>query len=287
MITFATNKTKPAVSSMWKICFGDTDAYIDLIFSNKYKNENTLIYSEGDKAVAALQMQPYYIRMYNQVIPFYYLVGLCTLPEYRNRGYMGQLINEAFEVMRSRNIPLSVLLPAEEWLYGYYEKFGFIQTFEKDIRPIDLKSIVQEYPYNHNEAFEVFDSQYQQEDFTVLKTKEDFKVIVKEYIADGMPVKYNLEGMSKIMDIPYLLNIYAKHSPKSGITLKVNGKSKSSYYMISDHTATEISSVDSYDIEVDEKQLTQLIFGYKLNEFSSQLTQYFDSHSPILNLMLE
>lgn len=281
MIRLATDKDKPILVEMWKICFWDTDEYIDLIFSNKYKNKNTLIYFQENKAVACLQMQPYSIRMYSEVIPFYYLVGLCTLPEYRNKGYMGKLINEAFEVMKSRDVPLSILVPAEDWLYGYYEKFGFIQTFEKGVNPVNLKSIVQEYPYNLDEAFNVFDAQYQQKDFTVLKTERDFRIIVKEYIADGMPTKYNLGGMASIIDIPYFLRLYAR-SPQKDFIIKIN----SSYYQISNKNAVEISVTD-YDLEVNEKLFTRLLFGYKTEELNSTFSQYFNKHNPILNLMLE
>jgi len=286
MIRFATDEDRQVLMEMWKICFGDTDEYIDLIFSNKYKNENTLIYFQEDKAVACLQMQPYSIRMYSEVIPFYYLVGLCTLPEYRNNGYMGKLINESFEVMKSRDVPLSILVPAEDWLYGYYEKFGFVQTFEKGVNPVNLKSIIQEYPYNLNEAFNVFDAQYQHEDFTVLKTEKDFYIIVKEYIADGMPTKYNLGGMASIIDIPYFLSLYAKNYPQNKFVIKVDSDEGSSYYHILNEVALKTSVFD-FDIEADIKLLTRLIFGYKINELSSSYSSYFEEHHPILNLMLE
>ncbi len=286
MMRFATSEDKQVLMEMWKICFGDTDEYIDLIFSNKYKNENTLIYFQEDRAVACLQMQPYTIRMYNEIIPFYYLVGLCTLPEYRNKGYMGKLINESFNVMKSRNIPLSILVPAEDWLYGYYEKFGFVQTFDKGVNPVNLKSIIQEYPYNPDKAFNVFDAQYQKEDFTVLKTEKDFYIIVKEYIADGMPTKYNLGGMASIIDISYFLNLYAKNHPQNEFVVKMKSDEDSTYYHISNKAVLKISTLD-FDIEADTKLLTRLIFGYKMNELPSSYSSYFEEHYPILNLMLE
>ena len=56
MIHFADDSTKQAVRDMWKICFGDPDAYMNIYFNHKYRNENTLIYIQDQKPVASLQM---------------------------------------------------------------------------------------------------------------------------------------------------------------------------------------------------------------------------------------
>ena len=107
MIQFANEHTMPLVRQMWKTCFGDADDFLDILFKYKYRNENTLIYFDGDKAVASLQMLPYTMTFYGEEIPFAYLAGLCTLPEYRRRGYMDQLIHRAHYVIGERGIPLS------------------------------------------------------------------------------------------------------------------------------------------------------------------------------------
>lgn len=99
MIQFANEHTMPLVRLMWKTCFGDADDFLDILFKYKYRNENTLIYFDGDKAVASLQMLPYTMTFYGEEIPFAYLAGLCTLPEYRRRGYMDQLIHRAHYVI--------------------------------------------------------------------------------------------------------------------------------------------------------------------------------------------
>ena len=40
MIQIADDTTKQEVRAMWKICFGDSDAYMDIYFNHKYRNEN-------------------------------------------------------------------------------------------------------------------------------------------------------------------------------------------------------------------------------------------------------
>ena len=125
MIEFGTNKTKPVVRQMWQTVFDDSDEYLDIYFTQKYKNENTLIYFEEGEAVASLQMWEYKFSFYDKIIPVYYLAGLATYEQHRRKGYMAALIEKAHEVMRERNIALSFLVPALEWLFTFYEKYGY------------------------------------------------------------------------------------------------------------------------------------------------------------------
>ena len=86
MIQFAGDTTEQQVWDMWKTVFGDSDDYMQLYFKYKYRNENTLIYIEDDKAVSSLQMLSYKFTFCGEVIPVQYLSGVCTLPEYRGKG---------------------------------------------------------------------------------------------------------------------------------------------------------------------------------------------------------
>lgn len=281
MIQFANKDTATVVRSMWKTCFDDNDEYMDLYFSRQYKNENTLIYWVDNVAVASLQMIPYSIRFYGEVIPFYYLAGLCTLPEYRNKGYMGQLIYRSFAVMQERNIPLSILVPAEEWLFGYYEKYGFETTFDKSKNDIGFKAFLDKHQSNCSDAYRAFDKEYQQRDFCVLKSEYDFETIIQEYIMDNKPLKYNLRGMSYITDPLFMLGLYAKKNQEKNFTIKTENQT----YEISNGCVKLNTSKP--DIEVSINMLARLLFGYHTTELSNEYSSLFEEHSPVLNLMLE
>lgn len=281
MIQFASKNTTAEVRSMWKTCFGDTDRYMDLYFARQYREENTLIYSVDNKAVASLQMLPYSIRLYGETVPFYYLAGLCTLPEYRGKGYMGQLIQRSLEVMRERNIFLAVLVPAEKWLFGYYEKFGFETVFEKSSDDIGFDKFMEKHTGN-SEIYEAFDKEYQQRDFCVLKSEYDFETILKEYTMDNRPLKYNLTGMACVINPLVALNLYAKKNPSKSFTLKVEDQ----VYLISNGCAKPDSST-SFDIEANINLLARLFFGFHTNKLPSEYASLFEEHQPVLNLMLE
>lgn len=281
MIQFSNKHIEPLIRQMWKICFEDTDAFIDLIFTQKYKPENTLVYFENDIAVASLQMHPYTISFYKEEIPFAYLAGLCTLPEYRNKGYMAQLINEAHRILKKRKIPLAILIPAEDWLFRFYEKFDYEQVFEKSKEPIyPLDKILEESP-NIESAYSFFDSLYRHKDFCVQKSFEDFKTIVEEYRNDGSPEKYNLAGMARIIDNLYLLKLFAIKNPSLSIRIKTEGQ----VYLINNGIVKKTG--ESPDIEINRRMLSRLLFGYKTNELAKPLSILFGEHHSVMNLMLE
>ncbi len=122
---------KQEVMDLWRLCFEDTEEFIRFYFSKKYKEENTLVYrdKQGD-VIAALQMPLYPITFAGTLVQAGYISGACTHPLARAQGIMTKLLQEAFGVMRKRGIPLSTLIPANDWLYGYYGKMGYATVFD-------------------------------------------------------------------------------------------------------------------------------------------------------------
>lgn len=275
MIQFANTDTTPIVRSMWKTCFEDTEEYLDLHFTRKYKPENTLLYFEDGVAVAALQMLPYSIRFYGEVVPFYYLAGLCTLPEYRNKGYMGQLINTSFEVMKEREVVLCGLVPAEEWLFSYYSKYGFTVVFDSSENTIELKPILKS-----KDPYSEFDKKYQQSDFMVLKNRNDFEAIIIDYLAEDCPPKGNLRGMARVLLPEKALGLFAKKNPDKNFSLKVENQT----YKIENG---KVDYINSSAPDIDISLFTRFLFGYHTSLLDAEYASLFDEHQPVINLMLE
>jgi len=291
MIQFANEQTAPIVRQMWKICFEDCDEFLDILFTYKYKNENTLIYFEEGKAVASLQMLPYTINFYKQEIPFAYLAGLCTFPEYRKKGYMAQLIHEAHRILSERNIPLSILIPAEQWLYGFYEKYGYEQVFDNGEELIPLKQILDTYPDDIHQAYKALDELFRFRDFCVQKSEKDFEAIAQEYKLDGYPEKRNLAGMACIIDAWTLLDMYAKDNLSKKFSIRITdnllGKKPQSFLIDRGKVDVILETNIPFKIEIDARLLCRLLFGYKIKELENDYQLFFEEHQPVMNLMLE
>ena len=275
---------------MWKICFNDSDEFMDFYFSKKYKHENTLIYFEDNKALASLQMLPYCFTFCGVEIPISYISGACTLPEYRGRGYMGKLLLSAFDSMRQRKIPLSILIPAEKWLYDYYARYGYEAVFEADNNEIPLKKIIDQSNGCIDAAYTAFDALYRNRDFCVQKTKEDFAAIVKEAESSNFSPKSNIAGMARIINAEKLLSCFADKYPEKSFVFENNDDllpANNGIYKIDKKLCKKNETAKDSLFSVNETALCRLLFGFHLEELPKKASQHFERHNPCMNLMLE
>lgn len=132
------------LKSLWKSLFGDTEAFISLFFHEAVREENICVLEEKGRILSALYMLPYPFRIWNQEVTASYISGAGTLPEAQGRGLMRRLLIDSFKEMERRQIPLSILIPAEPWLYGFYEKSGYATVFayNQQVYPPKGRSLV-------------------------------------------------------------------------------------------------------------------------------------------------
>lgn len=119
---------KQQVKDLWQTCFHDDEAFAGFYFDRVYRPENTVVYKEDGQVLSALQLLPYPMTYAGVEIPVSYISGASTAPGARSRGLMKKLLVAAFERMRRRGDYLSVLIPAEEWLFGFYRKTGYAEA---------------------------------------------------------------------------------------------------------------------------------------------------------------
>lgn len=120
---------KEQVKVLWKQCFHDSDEFIDFYFQKRYTDDLNS-YAEADgRVIAALQRIPYSLTYEGMEMPVAYISGACTDSAYRNKGVMRQLLAEAHRRMYREGIMFSTLIPAEEWLKGYYARSGYANCF--------------------------------------------------------------------------------------------------------------------------------------------------------------
>ena len=291
MIKFADNTTKQQVWDMWKTVFGDADSYMELYFRTKYKNENTLLYFEGNKAVASLQMLQFNFTFCDTEIPIYYLSGVSTLPDARKKGYMQQLLIESYKVCYDRGIPMMLLVPQEEWLLNFYGKYGFAQTFDTGKETlIDIKELLESHSNDILAAYKEFDALFRNQDMTVQKTYDDFKAIVDEATLWDYPEKKSLIGMARIIDANMLLNIFADKYPKVNLQIDIIDDlipaNNTTYHINKGIVSTHVNNSLPI-INVDIRQLAQLLLGYNTYINDKDLSLTFPKKSPQMHFMME
>ena len=83
-----------------------------------------MLAEEGSKAIGHLQFPELALSLGEATLPAGYVLAVCTHPDHRGKGIMRPLLHEALRREKARGDVVSVLLPAEEWLYRYYSSAG-------------------------------------------------------------------------------------------------------------------------------------------------------------------
>ncbi|HOV69810.1 MAG TPA: GNAT family N-acetyltransferase [Clostridia bacterium] len=139
---------------MWQISFGDSDEFTKWYFENRYSPARTLAAFDGDKAVASMQLFERTFRIRDNLIPCRFIVGACTLPEYRRQGLMRALLAQA-----AQSYGAITLYPADT---QFYKKLGwgtFAYSYKITVQPDDKQDIKNCAAYddiNIKELYELF-----------------------------------------------------------------------------------------------------------------------------------
>lgn len=291
MIQYANDTTKQQVYDMWKTVFGDSDDYMEIYFREKYRNENTLIYFEGEKAVASLQMLPYQFTFCGTEIPVLYHSGVCTLPEARKKGYMDKLLMASFEHAQKNDVPLMLLVPQEPWLLKFYNKYGFAQTFDSGTEELpSLKKLIEDYPGDLHAAWREFNTWFRQKEMTVQKSFDDFRAIVEEAQLFNFPPKKNLIGMARIIDAGKLLSVFADRYEQKTFSVTVHDEllpPNNTVFSVSEGKAVKKDTQLSSTLNLNIRALAQVLLGYHTSQQGEPIRTIFPEKTPQMHFMME
>ena len=137
-ITYAEEKDIAAIAAAEAACFPPAEAATEQEFVERikyYGNHFWLLY-DADKLIAFVDgfvtdepdlTDEMYENacMHNENGAWQMIFGVNTLPEYRKRGYAGELIRRAIADARQQDRK-GLVLTCKERLIAYYAKFGFV-----------------------------------------------------------------------------------------------------------------------------------------------------------------
>lgn len=176
------------VKELWKLCFDDSEEFIDLYFRLRYNNDINLVIQSGEEVLAALQMLPYPMTFCGQEIKTAYISGACTHPDYRSRGVMHELLSQAFTKMLHGGIDVTTLIPAEPWLFDYYARHGYAPVFHHhrstfvtarpSLRP--GRPVLKATRQFEKEVYDYLNRKLQARESCIQHTEADFRVILAD-----------------------------------------------------------------------------------------------------------
>ncbi|MBQ3622168.1 MAG: GNAT family N-acetyltransferase [Bacteroidaceae bacterium] len=116
---------KQACKKLWQEVFGDDDQFIEHFLDNYYEEKNMLFIEEDNEMVSMLHLLPF--RYNNTKAGVIY--ALATKARWRKKGYATALIQKAIEHGRQKGYGAIMLIPENDSLHLFYEKFGFIGRY--------------------------------------------------------------------------------------------------------------------------------------------------------------
>ncbi|KAA6311805.1 hypothetical protein EZS27_037140 [termite gut metagenome] len=183
---------KKQVKELWKLCFDDNEAFVDMYFDLRYSSDRNMYIRRDYKVISALQMIAYPMTFCGKNIRTSYISGACTHPDYRRKGMMYELLSQAFVRMQSAGIVFSTLIPGSLQLIDYYARMGYVSMFEYSkciLRLVELPAsagIKVEYTTAYrDDIYNYFNRKSLERTCCIQHTKVDFKVILADLFLSG------------------------------------------------------------------------------------------------------
>lgn len=216
------------VKALWKMCFEDTEEFVELYFRMRYTDDINHVVKQDGKVIAALQTIPYSMTYGGELLPVSYISGACTHPAYRNQGAMRQLLRQVHRHMYEEGICFSTLIPAEEWLKNFYARSGYTTCFRYGVerrvihnlpRPVDNPDIlwklrkVEPHSSLFLSVYSFLNTHMRQRPYCIQHTSVDFEVILADLILSGgacWAVTYAGEMVGVVCCVPHSHHIEVK-----------------------------------------------------------------------------
>lgn len=130
-IRYGNDKDKIKAEYIWKECFTDSENEVRFYFDELYRKENFLLMEDGEKEIrASLHENPYEMIMNNEKLSSFYIIAVAVSPQYRGKGYMGELIRYSLRNAREKGLNFVFLSPINTEIYRRYG-FGYMSSLEK------------------------------------------------------------------------------------------------------------------------------------------------------------
>ena len=118
-IRYAEQTDIPELKNLWKVCFGDSDKYIDNFFDCLFAVKNTIIAEIKKRVAGVVYMIPAKLKETN----FMYGYAIGVLPEFRGQSICKKMLDFIKEIADKEKFIFG-LHPANEKLEQFYQKIG-------------------------------------------------------------------------------------------------------------------------------------------------------------------
>lgn len=132
MITIRPAKPEelPQLKDLWRKCFGDPSAYVDIFYQRFCSTDQVLVVDDDGEVDSMAAMLPGTIQLPDGTdVPVGYVYALATNPYMQGQGHARQLLKYADEFLQKRGDKAMVLVPASPSLHRFFEALGMDECF--------------------------------------------------------------------------------------------------------------------------------------------------------------
>ena len=181
------------IRKIWTECFDDSPEYVAMYFDRVYRDDDVVALESGGTVVSSLLLQRYSFQFHGRDVAMSYVAGAATRRQFRGHGFMSALMHDAIVESYNRGDMLCALIPAHDWLYFYYDRFGFATVFYVDpqrftsLHTFSSEDISATETDDHYapEVYEAFSRMERARICTVLHTHRDFLNILDDLRLDN------------------------------------------------------------------------------------------------------
>ena len=112
------------LKALWKVCFGDSDSYIDFFFENRFSSCYAIVCVCKHEVIGAMYLMPVKATVGKILKSGFYEYAIGVLPQYRGKGIYLKMHEKTLEYINQNNM-FCILSPANKKLSEYYLKQGF------------------------------------------------------------------------------------------------------------------------------------------------------------------
>ena len=95
-----------AVRALWEARFGDSPAFVDWYFTERFSPGTSACLVADGRLVSAIQGYPMRLSIRDRIVPALMVSGVSTAQGYERRGYMHRVMHYILQLARQKGCPL-------------------------------------------------------------------------------------------------------------------------------------------------------------------------------------
>lgn len=131
----------PRQKALWKLVFGDPDAYIDRFYSHSALGHSLLL-EDGGMLCSMVSLLDLSVTLPDgKAATSGYIYALATHPNARGRGFAHALLDHADRFLQSLGRTCVTVVPADPPLHAFYRAEGFVECFATQFRTLEANRL--------------------------------------------------------------------------------------------------------------------------------------------------